>query len=112
MAETKKKKEVTLPKKQEKYIWFGASAVIAVIGTIVHLAGVEFSTVPSIIYSALLMFTIIMCAQKVSILRFSFTGENPNKKMYFLVSVIYYIIIFISIFYAFLALWISGILSV
>ncbi len=110
------KKEENKPEKpinkKEKYIWLAVSVVIAIAGIIIHTKSITLSAAPMVLYAAGLMFTIIMSAQKASIERFSFTGENANKKMYYIMSALYYGIIILAVAYVILALWISNIFSV
>lgn len=114
MAELKaeEKKSAKPINKKEKFIWLAVSLVIAFVGIIIHVNSVKLPLVPMIIYAALLLFTIIMSAQKTSIERFSFTGDNPDKKMYMIMSTLYYAIIILAVAYVLLALWVSGIFSV
>lgn len=114
MAEKKKKKqkEIKIPKKREKFIWFAASVIVAVSGYIARISEFEFPLWLKIVYPALLMFLIIICSQKTSIERFSYRGENGNKKMYIITSLIYYVFILVAVFYIFFALWVANILSV
>lgn len=114
MAELEKneKKQEKPINKKEKFIWLAASVVIAVVGIIIHNKSIVIPTVPMIIYAAMLLFTIIMSAQKASIERFSFAGENGDKKKYTLMSIFYYVVIILAVAYVVLALWISGIFSV
>lgn len=102
-------------KKSEKYIWFLASAVIAAVGTICHLNSVKFNIWISVVYSAFLIFTIVMAAQRTSVERFGYADEDSptaNKTKYALTSILYYIFIIAAVAYAFLALWVSGVFSI
>lgn len=102
-------------KKAEKYIWFFVSAVIAAAGSICHINGIKFNIWVSVAYSAFLLFTIIMAAQRTSIERFGYANDDSkaeNKVNYALTSILYYIFIIIAVAYAFLALWVSGVFSI
>lgn len=102
-------------KKSEKYVWFLASAVIAAVGSICHTNGIKFNIWISVIYSAFLLFTIIMAAQRTSVERFGYGNEESptaDKTKYALTSILYYIFIIIAVAYAFLALWVSGVFSI
>lgn len=115
VAEKEKTEKAQKPvKKIEKLIWFIVSAVIAAGGAICHTNGIKFNIWVSVIYSALLLFTIVMAAQRTSIERFGYADDesSPNKTKYVLTSVLYYIFIFIAVIYAFLALWVSGVFSI
>ena len=98
--------------KVQKYIWFAISVLISFIGMIIHNTMDKLPSWAIIVYAALLLFTIIMAAQKTSIERFSYSGETPNKKKFILSSFIYYAFIIIAVFYVFQALWVSKILSI
>lgn len=117
--ETTGKKETQKPvkeekpvKKTEKFIWFGASAVIAVIGSVCRSAGMNLPVWFKIAFAAFILFLVVMAAQKTSAERFGYAGENGNKQKYILSSVLYYIFILIAVFYVFLAMWVGGVLSV
>lgn len=113
-AENKEKAQKPV-KKIEKYIWFLASAVIAAVGAVCHTNGIKFNIWVSVIYSAFLLFTIIMAAQRTSVERFGYANEDSptaDKTKYALTSILYYIFIIIAVVYAFLALWVSGVFSI
>lgn len=116
VAEKEKTEKSQKPiKKIEKFIWFLISAVIAAAGALCHVNGIKFNIWISVIYSALLLFTIIMAAQRTSIERFGYASSDDstaNKTKYALSSLLYYIFIIIAVLYAFLALWVSGVFSV
>lgn len=113
VAEKEKEEKVQKPaKKSEKYIWFLASAVIAAAGSVCHIYGIKFNIWISVIYSAFLLFTIIMAAQRTSLERFAYAGDDGNKTKYALTSILYYFFIIAAVIYAFLALWISGVFSI
>lgn len=113
---TENKEKAQKPvKKTEKYIWFLASAVIAAIGAVCHSNEIKFNIWVSVVYSAFLLFTIIMAAQRTSIERFGYADEESktaDKTKYALTSILYYIFIIIAVAYAFLALWASGVFSI
>ncbi len=115
--EKKEKSESTQKpvKKIEKYIWFSVSAVIAAVGSICHINGIKFNVWVSVAYSAFLLFSIIMAAQRTSVERFGYADEDSktaDKTKYALTSILYYIFILIAVAYAFLALWVSGVFSI
>lgn len=115
VAEKEKKEEQQKPvKKGEKFIWFLASAVIAAAGAICHTNEIKFNIWISVVYSAFLLFTIVMAAQRTSVERFAYASDEnkSNKTKYALTSVLYYIFIIIAVAYAFLALWVSGVFSI
>lgn len=115
VAEKERTEKAQKPvKKIEKFIWFIASAVIAAGGAICHTNEIKFNIWVSVIYSALLLFTIVMAAQRTSVERFGYADEESgsNKTKYALTSVLYYIFIIIAVVYAFLALWVSGVFSI
>lgn len=101
-------------KKSEKYIWLAVSVVIAAAGAICHLNEIRFNIWVSVIYSALLLFTIIMSAQRTSLERFAYSNsdDKKDKTKYLLSSILYYILIIIAVVYSFLALWVSGVFSI
>ena len=113
---TENKEKAQKPvKKTEKYICFLASAVIAAIGAVCHSNEIKFNIWVSVVYSAFLLFTIIMAAQRTSIARFGYAdeeSETADKPKYALTSILYYIFIIIAVAYAFLALWVSGVVSI
>lgn len=113
---TKKNEKAQKPvKKIEKFIWFLASAVIAAVGSLCHTNNVKFNIWISVIYSAILLFTIIMAAQRTSVERFGYADEESgtaDKAKYALTSILYYFFIIIAVVYAFLALWVSGVFSI
>ncbi len=112
-AEKEKDEKVQKPvKKSEKFIWFLASAVIAAAGSVCHIYGVKFNAWVSVIYSAFLLFTIIMSAQRTSLERFAYAGDDGNKTKYAVTSILYYFFILAAVIYSFLALWISGVFSI
>ncbi len=113
VAEKEKEEKVQKPvKKSEKYVWFLVSAVIAAAGSICHVYGIKFNIWISVIYSAFLLFTIVMAAQRTSLERFAYAGDDGNKTKYALASILYYFFIIAAVIYAFLALWISGVFSI
>lgn len=116
VAEKEKTEKVQKPiKKSEKFIWFLASAAIAVGGSLCHINNIRFNIWISVVYSAFLLFTIIMAAQRTSIERFGYADEEAptaDKTKYALTSILYYIFIIIAVVYAFLALWVSGVFSI
>jgi uncharacterized membrane protein YhaH (DUF805 family) len=113
MEKVEKKEKVEKPvKKSEKYIWLALSAVIAFVGYICRSNAVLFPTWLKILFAALLMFTIVMAAQKTSVERLKYNGENGSKKKYILISILYYIFILIAVAYVFLSLWVSCVLSI
>lgn len=116
VAEKEKAEKAQKPvKKIEKYIWFLASAVIAAVGSICHINNIKFNIWVSVIYSALLLFTIVMAAQRTSVERFGYADEDAptaNKTKYALTSILYYVFIIAAVAYAFLALWVSGVFSI
>ena len=97
---TENKEKAQKPvKKTEKYIWFLASAVIAAIGAVCHTNEIKFNIWVSVVYSAFLLFTIIMAAQRTSIERFGYAdeeSETADKTKYALTSILYYIFIIIA----------------
>lgn len=99
-------------KKSEKYVWFIVSVIISVIGTICHTNGIVFNIWINVIYSALLLFSTVMAAQRTSIQRFDCIENDGSKLKYALITVLYYIFIIFAVFYAFLALWIAGVFSI
>lgn len=96
----------------QKYIWFAISIVISVVGMILHNGDGKLPAWGIIVYASLLLFTIIMAAQKTSVERFYYGGDNGNKKKFILLSIVYYIFIVVAVFYVFQALWVSKILSI
>lgn len=116
VAEKEKTEKVQKPiKKSEKFIWFLASAAIAAGGSLCHINNIRFNIWISVVYSAFLLFTIIMAAQRTSIERFGYADEEAptaDKTKYVLTSILYYIFIIIAVVYAFLALWVSGVFSI
>lgn len=113
IAEKEKPVKAQKPvKKAEKFIWFVASAVIAAIGAICHTNSIKFNIWVSVIYAAVLFFTVIMAAQRTSIERFDCIENDGNKAKYFLITVLYYAFIIVAVFYAFLALWVAGVFSI
>lgn len=101
-----------LPKPVEKYIWFGVSVIIAFVGYLLRSGDVQINFWVKSIFAALLLFTIIMAAQKVSTERFALADNAELKKQYILKSILYYIFIFVAVFYIFLSLWVSNIISI
>lgn len=113
VAEKEKTAKAQKPvKKAEKFIWFAASAVIAAIGAVCHTNSIKFNIWISVVYSAILFFTVIMAAQRTSIERFDCIEHDGSKVKYFLISVLYYVFIIAAVFYAFLALWVAGVFSI
>ena len=116
MAEIEKseKKQTTekLPKPVEKYIWFGVSVIIALVGYFLRTGGVELNFWVKSIFAALLLFAIIVAANKVSTERFALADNKETKKQYILKSILYYIYIVVAVFYIFLSLWVANIISV
>lgn len=110
-------KKEKMPKPAEKFIWFGASVVVAVVGFFLRKSGTDLHWIVEAVYSGLLLFTAIMAAQKTSIERFSFApdkeaGKEGDKKKYLLSSLLYYLFIIFVVFYVFYCLWVAAILSV
>ncbi|MBR6531640.1 MAG: hypothetical protein IKT61_03990 [Clostridia bacterium] len=101
-----------MPKPIEKFIWLGASVVIALVGYFLRTGGVKLPFWGSVAFTVALLFTIIIAAQKVSTERFALAENKETKKQYILKTILYYIYIFIAVFYIFLSLWVSRILSV
>lgn len=113
VAEKEKTANVQKPiKKVEKFIWFIASVIIAAAGAICHINAIKFNIWVSVVYSALLLFTIIMAAQRTSIERFDCIENDSNKTKYFLITVLYYVFVIAAVIYAFLALWVAGVFSI
>ncbi len=116
VAEKEKSGKLQKPERKtnkiEKFIWFVASVIIAAIGTICHLNAIRFNIWVSVAYSALLLFTIVMAAQRTSIERFDCIESDGSKTKYFLITVLYYVFIIAAVFYAFLAMWVSGVFSI
>lgn len=116
MAEVEKteknKSSEKLPKPVEKYIWFGVSVVLAAVGFFLRTANVQLNFWVKSIFAALLLFTIIMAANKVSMERFALADNKETKKQFILKSILYYVFIVIAVFYIFLSLWVSNIISV
>lgn len=113
MGNTEKTAKKDKPiKKVEKYIWFAVSAVICLVGGILRNATDSLPAAVKVIVSACILFTIVMAAQKTSIERFSYAGENPDKKKYILLSVLYYAFIVVAVFDIFFCLWVSKILFI
>ena len=113
----KNKKEAKMPKPIEKFIWFAASVAVAVVGYFLRSSDLKLPAAVTVLYVALLLFTIIMSAQRTSIERFSFapneeTGEKGNKKKYILTSIVYYFIICAAVFYIFFSLWFGRVLYI
>lgn len=113
----KKKKEVKMPKPIEKVIWFAASVAVAVVGYFLRSSDMKLHVVVTVLYVALLLFTIIMAAQRTSIERFSFApneeaGYKGDKKKYVLISIVYYFIICVAVFYIFFSLWFGRVLYI
>lgn len=101
-----------MPKPAEKYIWLGVSVVIGIVGYFLRTGGVEVPFWGSVAFTAFLLFTIIMAAQKVSTERFALAENKETKKQYLLKSALYYLFIFIAVFYIFLSLWVARIISI
>lgn len=101
-----------MPKPAEKLIWLGISAVVAIVGYFLRTGGVELPFWGSAAFAVALLFTIIVAAQKVSTERFALADNKETKKQYILKSILYYIYILIAVFYIFLSLWVSRILSI
>lgn len=101
-----------MPKPIEKFIWLAVSLVIALVGYFLRTGGVELPFWGSVAFTVLLLFTIIMAAQKVSTERFALAENKETKKQYILKSILYYAFIFLAVFYIFLSLWVSRIISV
>lgn len=116
MAEVEKTEKTQstekIPKPMEKYIWFGVSAVIAMVGFFIRTADVQLNFWIKSIFVALLLFTIIMAAHKVSTERFALADNKETKKQYILKSILYYVFIIVAVFYIFLSLWVSNIISI
>lgn len=108
----KKTEKAKLPKPMSKYIWFGASVVIALVGCFLRTADVQLNFWVKSIFAALLLFTIIVAANKVSTERFALADNKETKKQYILKSILYYVYIIVAVFYIFLSLWVSNIISV
>ena len=115
MSENTKKevneKPPKMPKVFEKFIWLAVSAVIALIGIICRTNGISFPFWGKVIYISLLLFTIIMAAQRTSVERFIYASAEEAKKKYILTSILYYIFIIIAVGYVFISFWISEIIS-
>ncbi len=101
-----------MPKPFEKYLWLGASFVIALVGYFLRTGNVELPFWGSVGFTVALLFTIIVAAQKASTERFALAENKETKKKYILKSILYFIFIFIAVFYIFFSLWVSRILSV
>jgi len=117
MQKVKKEKVEKMPKPIEKVIWFAASVIVAVIGYYIRSSDIKLHVAVTVLYVAFLLFTIIMCAQRMSIERFSYapneeTGEKGNKKKYVLTSIVYYFIVCVAVFYIFFSLWFGRILYI
>ena len=117
VQKAKKNKEIKMPKPFEKVIWLAVSFVIAFIGYFLRSSDMKLHVVVTILYVALLLFTIIMAAQRTSIERFSFapneeTGSKGDKKKYILMSIVYYFIICVAVFYIFFSLWFGRVLYI
>lgn len=113
----KKKKEEKMPKPIEKVIWLAASVAVAVVGYFLRISDIKLHIAATVLYVALLLFTIIMSAQRTSVERFSFapneeTGNKGNKKKYIITSIIYYLIICVAVFYIFFSLWFGRVLYI
>ena len=121
MSEKKTKpaaeKKEKMPKPAEKFIWLGISVIVAAAGYFLRKSGTELHWIAEAVYSALLLFTVIMSAQRTSVERFSAmpdkeTGNEGNKKKYILSSILYYLIIILAVFYIFCCFWVSRVLSI
>ncbi len=116
MSENVKKeqpeKKEKMPKPFEKFIWLGVSVIIALVGYFCRTGDVIFPWWGCALYAALLLFTIIIAAQKMNIERFSFAEKKEDKTKFILASVAYYVFIFIAVFYVFYGLWVARILSI
>lgn len=116
MAEVEKTEKTQstakLPKPVEKYIWLVISVIIAAVGIFLRTADVQLNFWVKSIFAALLLFTIIMAANKVSSERFALADNKETKTQYILKSILYYVFIVIAVFYIFLSLWVSNIISV
>lgn len=104
-------------KPAEKFIWLGASIIVALIGFFLRKSGADLHWLVKSVYSAFLLFTSIMAAQKTSVERFSFASDEEagikgDKKKYILSSIVYYLFVILSVFYVFYCLWVSAVLSV
>lgn len=95
-----------------KYIWFAVSVVVAFAGGLCRTGGVKLPFWGSVVYTAALLFAAIVAAQKTSVERFSFAEDMSNRKKYILLSILYYVFILTAVFYVFLSLWISRVISV
>ncbi len=113
MSDNEKKQTTEkMPKPAEKYIWLGASVVIAIVGYFLRTGGVQLPFWGTVAFTVALLFTIIVAAQKVSTERFALAENKETKKKYIIKSILYYIYIFIAVFYIFLSLWVARILSI
>lgn len=116
MAEVEKTEKAQsaekLPKPAEKYIWFGVSVIIAAVGFFLRTADIQLNFWVKSIFAALLLFTIIMAAHKVSTERFALAENKETKKQYILKSILYYVFIVVAVFYIFLSLWVSNVISI
>ncbi len=113
MSENEKNTQTEkMPKPFEKFIWLGVSLVIALVGYFCRTGDVVLPWWGCALYAALLLFTIIIAAQKLSIERFSFAEKKEDKKKYILSTMLYYIFIFTAVFFVFYALWVSRVLSI
>ncbi|MDD6276755.1 MAG: hypothetical protein PUB20_08055 [Clostridia bacterium] len=110
-AEKTTKKEKTI-RKTSKYIWLGISVVVALVAAILRNATESLPSAVKVLLSAVILFTIIIAAQKASIERFSYAGDNPDKKKYALLTVLYYALILLAVFDIFFCLWVSKILFI
>lgn len=111
--EKKKEERTQKPvKKGEKFIWFAVSIIIAFVGYIIRTSDFVQPIWLKILFPAALLFTIIIAAQKTSTERFALAGNKSARSRYILISVLYYIFIIFAVFYVFLSLWVSGVLSI
>ena len=113
----KKEKTEKMPKPIEKVIWLAASVAVAVIGYFIRTSDIKVPIAVTVLYVAFLLFTIIMSAQRTSIERFSFapneeTGYKGDRKKYVLISIIYYFIVCVAVFYIFFSLWFGRVLYI
>ena len=113
----KKGRKEKAAKPIEKWIWFAASAVIAVVGFILRKGGTELPFAVKAVYCAMLLFAVIMAAQRTSEERFRFgavdeKGKKADKKKYALSTLVYYLFIFAAVFYCFFCLWVVKFISV
>lgn len=82
--------------KKEKFIWFLASMVIFTIGAILAKAGVSFDNYAvKAVYAVLVLFPLLMAAQKVSYERYDDKGKRniPAFLMYYVCVLLFIVLI-------------------